>query len=358
MAMAHANSSSKTALGNYFEDFRVGQTLRHATPRTITSGDVALYMALYSPRFAVQSSEPFAQAIGYPNAPVDDLLVFHIVFGKTVPDISLNAVANLGYAEMRFLKAVYPGDTLTASSDVIGLKENSSGETGVVYVRTTGRNQRDATVLEYVRWVMVRKRDKTSPAPAPIEPKLAGCIDPSALGGAIPSLNLGRYDEVLAGSPHRWSEYRHGERIDHVDGVTLEEAEHQLATRMYQNTAKVHFNQHEQQQGRFKRRLVYGGVIMSLARALSFNGLGNAFHIAGINAGRHVAPCFAGDTIYAWSEILDVAEIPDRKDIGAVRVRLTGLKDRPASDFPRKAADGKDAGGLVLDLDMWLILPR
>ena len=356
--MSHANSSSKTALGNYFEDFRVGQTLRHATPRTITSGDVALYTALYSPRFAVQSSKVFAETIGYPDAPVDDLLVFHVVFGKTVPDISLNAVANLGYAEVRFSKAVYVGDTLTAVSDVIGLRENSSGETGVVYVRTTGRNQRDEIVLAYVRWVMVRKRDKSSPAPEAVEPKLESRIDPASLGAAVPPLRVSHYDHVLAGSQHRWGDYRVGERIDHVDGMTLEEAEHQLATRMYQNTAKVHFNLHEQQHGRFKRRLVYGGVIMSLARALSFNGLGNAFHVAGINAGRHVAPCFAGDTIYAWSEVLEVAEIPGRTDIGAVRTRLTGLKNHLASDFRRQTTDGKDADGVVLDLDIWLILPR
>src|SRR4051812_11339629 len=124
---------SKTTPGNFFEDFRLGQLIQHATPRTITAGDVALYTALYGPRFAVQSSDEFARAIGYPRAPVDDLLVFHVVFGKTVPDVSLNAVANLGYAECRFLKPVYPGDTLTASSEVIGLKENSNRKTGIVY---------------------------------------------------------------------------------------------------------------------------------------------------------------------------------------------------------------------------------
>ena len=87
---------AKNHPGNYFEDFRLGQVITHATPRTITAGDVSLYTALYGSRFAVQSSNQFARAIGYPDAPVDDLLVFHIVFGKTVPDISLNAIANLG----------------------------------------------------------------------------------------------------------------------------------------------------------------------------------------------------------------------------------------------------------------------
>src|SRR5271154_2253714 len=99
--------AAKTGAGRFFEDFAVGQVLVHATPRTVTSGDVALYSALFGGRFAVQSAEPFARAIGYPRSPVDDLLAFHIVFGKTVADVSINAIANLGYAACRFLSPVY-----------------------------------------------------------------------------------------------------------------------------------------------------------------------------------------------------------------------------------------------------------
>src|SRR3974377_2232176 len=127
------SSAPKTNQGNFFEDFRLGQEIRHATPRTVTLGDVALYNGLFGPRFAVQSSDAFAAKIGYPRAPLDDLLVFHIVFGKTVPDISLNAVANLGSAGCRFLEPVYPGDTLNAVSEIIGLKETSSRKTGFVF---------------------------------------------------------------------------------------------------------------------------------------------------------------------------------------------------------------------------------
>jgi 2-methylfumaryl-CoA hydratase len=351
-------TASKTDQGRYFEDFSIGQVFAHATPRTITSGDVALYMGLYGPRFAVQSSDAFAQAIGYPRAPIDDLLVFNAVFGKSVADISLNAIANLGYAECRFLEAVYPGDTLSAHSEVIGLRENANGVSGVVYVRTIGHNQKGETVLEFVRWVMVRKRDPASAAPTPVVPKLAERVDPASLGVGVPALDLSRYDFALAGAPHRRDDYTAGERIDHADAMTLEEAEHQIATRLYQNTAKVHFNEHEQAQAQFRRRLVYGGVVISLARALSFNGLANAFHIAAINGGRHVAPCFAGDTVYAWSEVLERAEIPGRDDIGALRVRLTAVKNRTCADFPRQNAKGEYAEGVILDLDCWLVVPR
>jgi len=127
---------AKTTSGNFFEDFSIGQQLVHATPRTLTSGDASLYTALYGSRFAVQSSDAFAQSIGLERAPLDDLLVFHTIFGKSVSDISLNAVANLGYADCVFGDPVYPGDSLSARSEVIGLRENANGKTGIFLVRT------------------------------------------------------------------------------------------------------------------------------------------------------------------------------------------------------------------------------
>ena len=348
---------SKTSPGNFFEDFRIGQVIRHATPRTVTVGDVALYTGLFGGRFAVQSSDAFAKAIGYPRSPIDDLLVFHIVFGKTVPDVSLNAVANLGYAGCYFRAPVYPGDTLSALSEVIGLKENSSRKTGIVYVRTTGFKQDGTAVLEYVRWVMVRKRDEAAPAPGDHVPRLPTVLEPKVLGEACPALDIAAYDFALAGSPYRYGDYDVGERIDHVDGVTVEEAEHQTATRLYQNTAKIHFDLFGAKQGRFGRRLIYGGHVISLARALSFNGLANAFHIAAINGGRHVAPLFAGGTIFAWSEVLAKSELPGRTDVGALRLRLLATKDRPCADFPLKAG-AEDDPAVVLDLDYWALIPR
>lgn len=350
-------TKTKTSAGNFFEDFALGQVIHHATPRTITAGDVSLYSALYGTRFAVQSAESFAQKIGYPRAPVDDLLVFHIVFGKTVPDISLNAVANLGYAACRFLAPVYPGDTLIAVSEVIGLRENANKTSGVVYVRSTGFNQEGVEVLDYVRWVMVRKRDEQSFAPETVVPKLPAVLTPDMFGGGAPAINVREYNFKLSGSEHRFEEYAPGEKIDHVDGMTVEDAEQQIATRLYQNTAKVHFNNFAQKQDRFGKRLIYGGHVISLARALSFNGLANAFHVAAINGGRHVAPLFAGDTVFAWTEVLDAQEVPSRRDLGALRLRTIATKDRPCVDFPYKNGDEYEAG-VILDLDYWTLIPR
>ena len=341
---------SKTNPGRFFEDYSVGQVIRHAVPRTVSGGERALYHALYPARHALYSSDEFARASGLPESPIDDLAAFHVVFGKTVPDISLNAVANLGYAEGRFLKPVYPGDTLRSESEVIGLKQNSNGKTGVVYVRTNGVNHRDETVLSYVRWVMVRKRDMDAPAPEAVVPELAKTVDHDEL--VLPDgLDFSEYNFVLAGEPHRWADYNIGEVIDHVDGVTLEDAEHMQATRLWQNTAKVHFDATVRPDG---LRLIYGGHIISLARTLSFNGLANAQIIAGINAGVHANPAFAGDTIKAWSEVLD-KEDTAAPGVGALRLRLVATKDDSVGEL--KGEDGKYLPGVLLDLDYWVLVP-
>ncbi|MEI2765186.1 MAG: MaoC family dehydratase [Dermatophilaceae bacterium] len=347
----------KTVPGNYFEDFRLGQQLVHATPRTVSEGDVALYTALYGPRFAATSSETFAESMGMDRMPLDSMLVFHVVFGKTVPDISLNAVANLGYAGGRFGVPVHPGDTLAARSEVVGLKPNRDGTTGVVYVRSVGTNQRGETVLEYIRWVMVRKRDESAPPPETVLPELPDAVPVADL--LVPFDCRGRsYDTALSGSPYLWDDYEVGEQIDHVDGMTIEEAEHMLATRLYHNTAKVHFNQHVESGGRFGRRIVYGGHIISLARALSYNGLANAVTIAAINGGTHANPTFAGDTVYAWSQVLDRVEIPGRSDVGALRLRTVATKDLGCAGFPYRDSQGRYLPNVVLDFDYTVLMPR
>ncbi|SFC95506.1 MaoC family dehydratase [Tropicimonas isoalkanivorans] len=341
---------AKTNPGRFFEDYQLGEVIDHAVPRTLSGGERALYHALYPARHALASSDEFARACGLPAAPLDDLVTFHTVFGKTVPDISLNAVANLGYAEGRFLQPVYPGDTLHSQSQVIGLKQNSNGKSGVVYVRTTGRNQRGEAVLEYVRWVMVRKKDLDAPAPDTFVPELKPVLAPFDL--AVPEgLDFTGYDVALAGEPHRLGDYEVGETIDHVDGCTIEEAEHMMATRLWQNTAKVHFDATFREDG---KRLIYGGHVISMARALSFNGLANAQMIVGLNGGAHANPCYAGDTVKAWSEVLDTAET-SAPGVGAIRLRLVAT--RGGAPFQLRGDDGKYLPDVLLDLDYWALMP-
>ncbi|SHL61426.1 L-erythro-3-methylmalyl-CoA dehydratase [Roseovarius pacificus] len=341
---------AKTNPGRFFEDYSVGDVIRHAVPRTVSGGERALYHALYPARHALYSSDEFARGCGLPSSPLDDLAAFHVVFGKTVPDVSLNALANLGYAEGRWLTPVYPGDTLRSTSEVIGLKQNSNGKSGVVWVRTKGENQRGETVMEYVRWVMVRKRDPEAAAPETRMPDLKPALDAGDL--VIPEgLDFTDYDFTLAGEPHRWGDYEVGEVIDHVDGVTVEEAEHMMATRLWQNTAKVHFDATLREDG---NRLIYGGHVISMARTLSFNGLANAQMIVGLNAGAHANPCYSGDTIKAWSAVLDKAETP-APGVGALRLRLVATKG--GEPFTLRGEDGKYLPHVLLDLDYWALIP-
>ena len=341
----------KTNPGRFFEDYTLGETIHHAVPRTVSGGERALYHALYPARHALYYSDEFARASGLRTAPLDDLAGFHVVFGKTVPDVSLNALANLGYAEGKFIKPIYAGDTLRTSSKVIGLKQNSNGRSGVVWVHSKGFNQHGDVVIDYKRWVMVRKRDMNAAAHKTFIPDLAAVILPEDL--TIPDgLDFTNYDFALAGEQHRASEYEVGEKINHVDGVTVEEAEHMIATRLWQNTAKVHFDTSARPDG---KRLIYGGHVISMARALSFNGLANAQMIVGINAGAHANPCLAGDTIRAWSEVLDKADV-DAPSVTAVRLRLVATTGDSAK-MNLRDIEGRYLPDVLLDLDYWVLMP-
>ncbi len=355
----------KASTGNFFEDFSVGQRLLHPTPRTIHGGDLALYIALTGERRAASSSTEFARSLGLAREVVHDLLGFHVVFGKTVGDVSLNAVANLGYAQVLFKRPIYPGDTLIAESEVVGLRELSNGKAGVVYVKSRGENQKGQEVLSFYRWVMVDKRDPSTKSGIDQVPELPREVTPAELH--VPeALNLQRFPDLMraTGGRNLWDDYEPGERIHHLSGMTLEEADHTLATRLYQNTARVHFDAHAMKASRFGKRLVYGGHVLSICHALSYNGLENAVGMAAWNAGSHANPTFAGDTLYAWTDVLARAELPGRRDLGALRLRLVGVKNADPSreDVPLEVTGegGKTAYDprVVLVLDYWALMPR
>jgi len=350
----------KVSTGRYFEDFGVGQHLVHPIPRTLHGGDISTYMALTGERPPLAASTELARSLGFQRELIPDLLVFHIVFGKSVPDISHNATANLGYADVRFLRPVYPGDTLVAESEVIGLREVSSGEAGVVYVRTRGTNQRGQEVLSFVRWVMVPKRDKTQACGVNTVPQIPAVVTPDRL--PVPEvMNLQRFPDLAwaFGSTARWDDYEVGERLDHPDAMTIEEADHVQATRLYHNTAQVHFDALAMSASKVGRRIVYGGHVISAAMALAHNGLNTVLRLSAWNGGTHVSPTFAGDTLRVFSHVVDRAEVPTRSDVGALRLRMTCTKNVPAAELPQvEPLLSGTKGPIVLELDYWALLPR
>jgi 2-methylfumaryl-CoA hydratase len=353
----------KVTTGRYFEDFGIGQHLVHPLPRTLHGGDISSYMALTGECPPLSASTELARSLGFQREVMPDLLVFHIVFAKSVPDVSHLATANLGYADVRFHRPVYPGDTLIAESEVIGLREVSSGEAGVVYVRTRGTNQKGQEVLTFVRWVMVPKRDK---APAPgggpnNVPQLPAVVSADRL--PVPeSMNLQRFPDLAwaFGSTARWDDYDAGERLDHPDAMTIEEADHVQATRLYHNTAQVHFDAHGMADSKFGKRIVYGGHVISVAMGLAQNGLNTGLRIAAWNGGAHVAPTFAGDTLRAFTQVIERAELPGRRDVGALRLRLSAVKNVSAADLGSipPLLSGTKEPRIVLELDYWALFPR
>jgi 2-methylfumaryl-CoA hydratase len=351
----------KVFTGRLFEDFALGQRLLHAVPRTLHGGDIALYMALTGERPPLASSTELARSLGFVREVVPDLLVFHTVFGKSVPDVSHHATANLGYADVRFLRPVYPGDTLVAETEVIGLREVSSGEAGVVYVRTRGTNQKGQDVVSFVRWVLIPKRDRGATTGAATVPQLAAVVTPDRL--PVPdTMNLQRFPDLAwaFGSTAHWDDYEVAERMDHPDAMTIEEADHVQATRLYHNSAQVHFDARGMADSRFGRRVVYGGHVISVAMALSQNGLATALKICAWNGGAHVAPTFAGDTLRAFTEVVERAELPGRSDVGALRLRLCAVKNVSPAELPtiRPLLSGTKEPRIVLELDYWALLPR
>ena len=348
-------SNSKINRGNFFEDFKLDQKTIHPLPRTISDGDVSFYIALTGSRFALHSSAELAKQMGYKDRPLDDILMFHLVFGKSVIDVSLNAIANLGYAEVSFPAPVFVGDTVRLESTVIGLKENSNGKTGNVFVHSQGYNQHNELILSLKRWVMVHKRDHSMTSGIKEIPSFEESL-PISDDIAIPAIK--NLDMSQTGSQFFWEDYEKGERLDHPEGITIDNSDHTLATKLYQNNAKVHFDDHMMKAGKMGQRLMYGGHVISICRSISFNGLGNAMWLYSINSGAHANPTFAGDTIYCYSEVLEVIEHP-RKDIGLLRLRTIGLKNiTPAEVEQARNEENKYHPYVVLDLDYTVVIPR
>ncbi|HAA56495.1 MAG TPA: hypothetical protein DCE42_17145 [Myxococcales bacterium] len=338
--------------GNFFEDFSIGQRIQCPTPRTITAGDVSQYIAYTGDR-----SPLFCGPEGW----IHPLLTFHSVLAQTVRLISLNARANLGYAGMRWLQPVKVGDTLSVEIEIVGLKENSSKTTGIVYVHNVAKNQRGEEVMTFWRWAMIKKRgeDETPYLASPVIPTLPKQLDASEL--QLPEATP--MSTSATGATWSFEDYEVGERIFHYDGMTINHSDHMSFTRLFQNSAKVHFDAILTD----GRPLVYGGLPISLGYAMAFNGLENRLGLCGLNGGTHANPLYAGDTIYAFTDVLDKVAL-EGKGVGTVRLRLVCVKNEDPTkwddpmraiqeEHPKKPGRMRHLPSVILDLDIWDLIP-
>ncbi len=342
-------NANKGSIQNFFEDFILGQVFDCPTPRVLTDADRVAYIMYTGDR-----TPRFCDSKGL----VHPLIVFHTVMGQTVRQVSLNAQANLGYAGMVWGQPVHIGDEIHTTANVIGLKENSNLKTGIVYVKTTGRNQHNNIVLEYVRWVMIKKiRENATPyLRKPEIPVLSESVLPDRLSKHSPD----PFNSKVTGGQFFFEDYSVGERVFHIDGMTVNSSDHMCFTRLYQNTARVHFDSLLTK----GQPLVYGGMPLSIGYAQSFQGFENRCGIAAINAGTHANPVHSGDTLYSFTDVLERAEFDSSR--GALRLRLIVLKnEQPHSvgNFQIKLPNPTNTketynSNVVLDLDYWELIAK
>ncbi len=347
--------------GNFLEDFHFGEIIHHAIPRTITSGDASMFLGLTGTRYPLFCAENFANSLGFDTTPIDDILLFNIAFGRTVQDISLNAVANLGYAEVIFHSPVFFGDTISSQSKVIGIKENSNKTNGIVYVESSSFNQHNKIVLSWKRWVMIPKRDKTKSVEEVIPKNIKSEVSVERM--SVPSFFVARnFDEKATGSSLKWEDYNINDEINHSRGLTIDETSHTLATHLYQNDAKLHFNAHQMKTSPFKKRLVYGGHVISLCRSIAHEGFENNLMITAIHAGTHSNPVLADDTLYSKTIVVGKDSFPNQTDVGILKLKLIGIKNKMPnfveSIYQESEKNKIYNKNVVLDLDYSIVVPK
>ncbi len=331
--------------GNFLEDFRPGQVFRHKGGKTVTEGLFTAFTEFAMTTSPLAKNARYAKAYGYRGLVCPPGLVMLVSFSQTVEDVSENARTNLEYIDMRFGAPLYVGDTIEAETKVLGVRASKSRPNlGIVHVQSTARknvgSSDEAIVLTWQRKVQVFKHDDSATLH---EGTLAPDEIPCELW--LPAYDPARDYKALAhlSSPDSYYEdFEPGTRIEHSRGRVVTD-EHVHLTAVLDNTSQVHCNQFmiDQDPARYAggKLIIFGGIPFTICLGLSSPDVGdNALGDVAYATGRHTAPLFAGDTVFAATEILGKRDHPRRDDLGLLETRLLGHK------FERSdAGGGEDA---------------
>lgn len=146
-------------MGSYYEDFEVGEVIEHQLSKTIFESDNNLFSLLTMNHHPVHLNTHYCESEKYGKVLVVGTLVFSLIVGFTVPDVSGKAIANLNYEEISHLAPVFIGDTLYAKTTVLEKRESKTNEqVGIVKVETIGYNQKRENVISFKRNVLIKKR--------------------------------------------------------------------------------------------------------------------------------------------------------------------------------------------------------
>jgi 2-methylfumaryl-CoA hydratase len=331
--------------GNFLEDFRPGQMFQHKGGKTVTEGLFATFTEFAMTANPLAKNAHYARAYGYDGLVCPPGLAMLVAFSQTVEDISENARANLEYIDMRFGAPVYVGDTVEVVTKVLNVRPSSSRPNlGIVHVQSTARKNLgaddEAVVMTWQRKVQVYKRNMDAELhPGEAEPDEVACELwlPDYDSGA------GYKERAHLSSPDSYFEdFEAGTLIEHSRGRTMTD-EHIHLTAMLDNTSQVHCNQYmidlDPKQYVGGKLIIFGGIPFVLCLGLSSPDIGdNSLGDVVYPTGRHTAPLFAGDTVFAATEIKGLRDFPGRPDLGIVECRLLGHKfersDEPNEDAP------------------------
>lgn len=152
---------NQSVLGLYFEEFEVGTEIKHALSKTIFESDNNFFSLMTMNHHPVHTNVDYASHNQHGQPLVVGTLVFSLVVGMTVPDISGKAIANLGYENIKHLAPTFIGDTIYARTKILDKRESKSkNDRGIVYVETIGYNQRGEDVISFRRNVLVKKQNQ------------------------------------------------------------------------------------------------------------------------------------------------------------------------------------------------------
>jgi acyl dehydratase len=150
----------KSILGLYYEDFEVGSIIEHSLSKTIFESDNNWFSLMTMNHHPVHTNIDYAQNNQHRQILVVGTLVFSLIVGMTVPDISGKAIANLGYEEIKHLAPVFINDTLYAKTKILNKRDsNSKPDRGIIYVETVGFNQNGEAVISFKRNVLIKKAE-------------------------------------------------------------------------------------------------------------------------------------------------------------------------------------------------------
>jgi 2-methylfumaryl-CoA hydratase len=317
----------KPVYGRCLEDFEPGAVYAHPWDVTVDQGLIAFFQASFQDASPVYASRAYARALGFEDRPLHPFLLLNLALSFSVHDVSEQAIAHLAYIDVRFPEACHPGDTLTATSRVLGVKPSSKGDRGVVEVRTALANERGAIVCRFDRRALVRAGKvagrPATPWPAATQPELADDARlPKVLRDDV------RPPQRSAGFAGFYEDYSVGDVLVHGVGKTVGDSEHMQLTQLFRNSHPVHFDEVYCKENSFaKTRVVYGGLVLSWVLSLtSRDATGNAIWDVGLDEGAHPNGVVAGDTLYATSKVL--AKEDHGPNAGVITYRIVGTKNR------------------------------